>query len=42
MIGAEKTKVDGRTTEGKDGPEQTDPVAVKTGIRFVDEMLEKE
>ena len=42
VIGAEKTKVDGRTTEGKDGPEQTDPVAVKTGIRFVDEMLEKE
>ena len=41
-IGADATKVDGRTKESKDGPKETEPTATKTGIAFVDEMLAKE
>ena len=42
VIGTDKAKVDGRTTEAKDGPEETDPVAPRTGIGFVDKMLAEE
>ena len=42
VIGTEKTKVDGRTKEGKDGPEETEPNKAVTGIGFIDQMLTQE
>ena len=42
VIGTDKTKVDGRTKEGKDGPEETEPTKAVTGIGFIDQMLTQE
>ena len=42
VIGTDKAKVDGRTKESKDGPEETEPTKAITGIGFVDEMLAQE
>ena len=42
VIGTEKAKVDGRTTEAKDGPEETEPTKAVTGIGFIDNMLTEE
>jgi len=41
-IGSEKTKLDGRTTEAKDGPLETDPTRAKTHIKFIDDMISEE
>jgi len=42
VIGTDTAKVDGRTSEAKDGPEETDPVKERTGIGFIDTMLAAE
>ena len=42
VIGTDKAKVDGRTTEAKDGPEETDSTKAVTHIKFIDEMLSQE
>ena len=41
-IGAKKAKVDGRTKESKDGPEETEATAPLTHIGFIDKMLTEE
>lgn len=42
VIGTDKAKVDGRTSEAKDGPDETDPIKERTGIGFIDTMLAAE
>jgi hypothetical protein len=42
VIGTERAKVDGRTKESKDGPEETEPQKAVTGIGFIDSMLTEE
>ena len=41
-IGSEKTKIDGRTTEANDGPQETEPTRAKTHIGFIDDMISEE
>jgi hypothetical protein len=41
-VGSDKTKLDGRTTEAKDGPLETDPTRAKTHIKFIDDMISEE
>lgn len=42
VIGTDKAKVDGRTKESKDGPEETEATKAVTHIKFIDEMLAQE
>jgi len=42
VVGTDGAKVDGRTTEGKDGPKETEPTKANTGIGFIDSMLTEE
>ncbi len=44
VIGKKETQVDGRSSEAKDGPEETETTEVKsrTGIPFIDQMLAAE
>ena len=39
VIGTDKTKVDGRSKEAKDGPEEKESVEEVTGLPFIDKML---
>ena len=41
-IGTDAAKMDGRTRESKDGPEETEPVAPRIGVGFIDKMLAEE